>query len=1024
MQRFFLKKEFRFNVFFRFQSTVVNARLRDIVKIVDAGGKPSDSAFIDLLKICAKERDYPSAQRAFAISQQSGLKESVVVNNTMLSLLHACNRPDEANEFFKSMGRSRNVVGFNIMIQGQTDAATALGLFEQMSKSKIVPTERTFVALIERAGSARDYDAGMKAWTLLHAQRLPESVFTNTSMLRLLASCGRLEEAVVLFRTMTAKDVVTWTVMMQALASSSKPNFAILFSLVDEMTTAGIRLDERVFVVILDAAASARDYAAGMRAWSLFKQSRLPESAYVNTTVLRMLCECQRFEEASSLFQSLSVKGAAAWTIMLQAHGSSRAPDFARMFSMVDEMTASGVRLDARVFVVIANAAASARDYASGMRAWSLFKQSRLPESVFVNNTVLNMLGECGRVDEAKAMFQSLSVKDAATWTVLLQAHARVASPNLQTLLALFDQMLAEGVQANDRAFLPLIDAATTARDYAFGMNAWARFRKLALADSVFVSAAMLRMLGACGRLEEARALFEALPAKNIHTWTAMLQAHASASAPDLMAMFEIVDEMTANDVRLDERLFVMLIDAAASARDNESGMRAWSLFKQSRLPDSIYVNNTVIHMLGECQRLEEAKVVFQSMSDKTEVTWGAMLQAHAVASFIDLAAMFDLVKQMLATGVLSPYAFSILISACATRCSFEDGSNAMEMFKQSGLPSNPVVHTAILTFFSKCGELLTAERYFRSISRPSSSAYSALIQAHASFGNRTNAVALYNEMQEVGLTATPNSVVSVLSAFSHSLDPEGGLRFYKSLPAGLQQDEHVTNVLVDCLARSSRFTEAISYAQPFMNSRIMLATLLGAFRTHKNVSQALPVAERLIALDPMNAMPYILMANIYQSLNDFESARAIQERMRANGATPVHGISTTEIAGQQYSFGPGDFAHDRGSELRNKCDEMATQLLQHGVVPDVQWSTTGRTEEEKRAALCVHSERIAIAYNLLTTPPGTTIRIHKNLRMCGDCHTATKALARIYNRKMLVRDKFRWHEFDLKGQCSCGDRY
>ena len=47
--------------------------------------------------------------------------------------------------------------------------------------------------------------------------------------------------------------------------------------------------------------------------------------------------------------------------------------------------------------------------------------------------------------------------------------------------------------------------------------------------------------------------------------------------------------------------------------------------------------------------------------------------------------------------------------------------------------------------------------------------------------------------------------------------------------------------------------------------------------------------------------------------------------------------------------------------------------------------------EEDKETALSVHSEKLAIAFGLMNTANGTPIRIVKNLRVCADCHQATK---------------------------------
>jgi hypothetical protein len=47
--------------------------------------------------------------------------------------------------------------------------------------------------------------------------------------------------------------------------------------------------------------------------------------------------------------------------------------------------------------------------------------------------------------------------------------------------------------------------------------------------------------------------------------------------------------------------------------------------------------------------------------------------------------------------------------------------------------------------------------------------------------------------------------------------------------------------------------------------------------------------------------------------------------------------------------------------------------------------------EEHKVFHLCHHSEKLAIAFGLINTAPGTPLRIRKNLWVCEDCHTSTK---------------------------------
>ncbi|GKA63670.1 probable acyl-activating enzyme 16, chloroplastic [Tanacetum coccineum] len=67
------------------------------------------------------------------------------------------------------------------------------------------------------------------------------------------------------------------------------------------------------------------------------------------------------------------------------------------------------------------------------------------------------------------------------------------------------------------------------------------------------------------------------------------------------------------------------------------------------------------------------------------------------------------------------------------------------------------------------------------------------------------------------------------------------------------------------------------------------------------------------------------------------------------------------------------------------------------------------------------YAERLAVAYGLLKSVPGSVIRVVKNLRVCGDCHTVLKFISSIVGREIVVRDASRFRHF-RDGKCSCSD--
>ncbi|CAF1407090.1 unnamed protein product, partial [Adineta steineri] len=67
-------------------------------------------------------------------------------------------------------------------------------------------------------------------------------------------------------------------------------------------------------------------------------------------------------------------------------------------------------------------------------------------------------------------------------------------------------------------------------------------------------------------------------------------------------------------------------------------------------------------------------------------------------------------------------------------------------------------------------------------------------------------------------------------------------------------------------------------------------------------------------------------------------------------------------------------------------------------------------------------SERLAIAWNFVSKPNTSRIQLGKNLRICGDCHSAIKLIANIRQCEIVVRDANRIHHFFKNGQCSCNN--
>ncbi|KAF6171598.1 hypothetical protein GIB67_018122 [Kingdonia uniflora] len=127
------------------------------------------------------------------------------------------------------------------------------------------------------------------------------------------------------------------------------------------------------------------------------------------------------------------------------------------------------------------------------------------------------------------------------------------------------------------------------------------------------------------------------------------------------------------------------------------------------------------------------------------------------------------------------------------------------------------------------------------------------------------------------------------------------------------------------------------------------------------------------------------------------------------------------EVNNTVHDFFMGDRSHPLTDKIHLMLSKLGMRLKLAGYEPKTELVVHNVHEEEKEDALFTHGEKLAIAFGLISTSHGTTIRIVKNLRVCTDCHEATKIISKIVSREIIVRDSSRFHLFK-DGKCSCND--
>ncbi|KAL4198957.1 hypothetical protein AMTRI_Chr03g48700 [Amborella trichopoda] len=468
---------------------------------------------------------------------------------------------------------------------------------------------------------------------------------------------------------------------------------------------------------------------------------------------------------------------------------------------------------------------------------------------------------------------------------------------------------------------------------------------------------------------------------------------------------------------------FPLLLKACARILALEPGKQIQTHVFKLGFASDLHINNTLIHFYSTCGYLDLAQKVFDRMLERETVTWNAMINGYAQNGLAEEA--LELFRAMQAEAQPDSITVIAALSACAHAGALELGKWIHAYIDKHKIEREVAVATALIDMYSKCGCIERGFEVFDATPLKNAVCYTAMINGLAINGHGERAISLFHQMLEREIRTDDITLISVLCACSHSGLVEEGLRLFRELRErfGVEPQMEHYGCIVDLLGRAGWLDEAYELIKnmPFKPNVVLWRTLLGSCKVHKNLELGQLVMRKILKLEPWHHGDYVLLSNIYASAQRWVDVVRVRKLMKLEGITKVPGCSMIELRGRIYSFTVKDKRHQHSAEVYEMLEEMAERLRAAGHLPKVSEVLMDVEEEERESMLSHHSEKVAIAFGLINTDPGTLLRIVKNLRVCEDCHSAVKLISKIYAREIIVRDRNRFHHF-RQGNCSCGD--
>ncbi|KAG8378973.1 hypothetical protein BUALT_Bualt07G0040100 [Buddleja alternifolia] len=555
--------------------------------------------------------------------------------------------------------------------------------------------------------------------------------------------------------------------------------------------------------------------------------------------------------------------------------------------------------------------------------------------------------------------------------------------------------------------------------------------------------------------LNFARTLFDnhPLPSPPTLLWNLMIRAYSKlqhSSEP-----VNLFHQMLATRTVPDDYTFTFMITSCARRKSVVCGKVVHGMVMKNGHLLNLYVGNSLINMYAVLGEVDGSCQVFDEMSERDVFSWTSLLSAYAKNGnmsragqlFSQMPVRNDVSCAVMVSGFVSCGRYTealryfremfcymkpneavlvCALSACAHLGSLNQGNWIHSYIGKSCISETSNVRTALIDMYAKCGRIDCAYRVFNKIPMRDVQNFTSMISGLSIHGLGEDAIRVFKQMLAENLNPNGITVLGILNSCSHSgLVEQGSSIFYnmESLWGVVPKIEHY-GCYVDLLGRAGYLAKAFGVVKsmPVNPDIVLWRALLSACRIHRNVNFGERIVNHLEQIDPRSCVGGdVLLSNLYASLGKWEKVDLFRKIMGKRTNQSEIGCSWIEVNGIVHEFRVADVLHPEIGQIRQKLSEILKRARLVGYAADATHVSFDLSEEDREQAVAWHSEKLAIAFGIMNSLPRASILIVKNLRTCEDCHMALKAISKVYDREIIVRDRSRFHTF-REGMCSCKD--
>lgn len=614
------------------------------------------------------------------------------------------------------------------------------------------------------------------------------------------------------------------------------------------------------------------------------------------------------------------------WTSIIWCY--SHAGDIRDAFNLYNAMQYEGI-LPSSVTILNVLSGASESGHVDALHA-CIVKRGYVYELALMN-CLLCAYSKCGRVEDAKKLFELLDKKDIVSWNSLINAFAMVG--NITEVLYLFSRMRLNNLEPDQQTFGSFISALARQGSLEVGRVAHGQIITSGFELDKHVGTSLASLYSRCGNVDDAFRIFERAGDKDVVFWTAMISGLVQNDSADYA--LRVFRKMLLLGVMPSSATMASVIAACAQLDSIKHGKSIHCYILRQLMVLDIALQNSLVSLYAKCGLLEQSFAVFRRMDETNVVSWNAVVAGNAQNGYLSKALL--LFYEMRAANQLPDSVTVVsLLQACASVGAYHPGKLIHTYVLRSSIGPCIRIGTALVDMYAKCGNLDYARKCFDIMPEHDSVVWTAIVAGYGSHGKGEAALQMFSEFLQSG--QAPNGVIflSVLYACNHNGLVDRGMRLFESMIHDHKIEPKIEHLacVVDLLCRAGRVQDAYNIYREMFSAPVIdvLGILLDACRNNGDEELGRAIAEEISEFEDADAGKYVQLAQSFASMDRWDGVGEAWVQMKSRGLRKAPAWSIIELHGTITPFFTHHSSHPENERivfiLKNLTDNMKRQAL------------------------------------------------------------------------------------------------